>query len=108
MGLTRFDNVRSMTFQSTSKFLPNSRWVLGSLLFVADKFGDLSLQEPESSEVTGSGTGRLSPTPIRVSLVNEAQLGHGSNELGEAESNPLADKANHHGISCPPIIDLIC
>jgi hypothetical protein len=48
MGLTRFDYLRSMAFQSTSKFLPDSRWVLGSLLFVTDKFGDLSLQEPES------------------------------------------------------------
>jgi hypothetical protein len=48
-----------MAFQSTTKFLPGSRWVLGSLLFIADKFGELILQEPESPEVIGSGSGRL-------------------------------------------------
>jgi hypothetical protein len=52
VGLTRSDYVRSMVFQSTTKFLLGSRWVLGSLLFVADKFGDLSLQELESLEVS--------------------------------------------------------
>jgi hypothetical protein len=40
--------VRAMEFQSTTKFLSDSRSVLGSLLFVADKFGDLNFQEPES------------------------------------------------------------
>jgi hypothetical protein len=51
VGLMRFDYVRSMTFQSTNKFSLDSRWVFGSLLFIADKFGDLSLQEPEPKEV---------------------------------------------------------
>jgi hypothetical protein len=32
---------------------------MGSLEFLTDKFGDLSLQELESSEVVGSGTNRL-------------------------------------------------
>jgi hypothetical protein len=59
VGLTRSDYVRSMVFQSTTKFLPGSRWVVRSLLFIANKFGDLSLQEPESREVIGSDTGRL-------------------------------------------------
>jgi hypothetical protein len=44
----RFDYVRSMAFQSTTKFLPRSRWVIGSLLFIADKFRDLNLPELES------------------------------------------------------------
>jgi hypothetical protein len=35
--------VRSIVFQSSSKFLPDSRWVFGSLLFIDDNFGDLSL-----------------------------------------------------------------
>jgi hypothetical protein len=61
---------------------PDSRWVFGSLLFGADKFGDLSLQEPESLEVTMSGTGHLPPAPVRVSFINKAQLRHGSIELG--------------------------
>jgi hypothetical protein len=43
MGLTRFDYVRSMVFQSSSNFISDSRWVLGSLLFIADKFEDLTL-----------------------------------------------------------------
>jgi hypothetical protein len=43
MGHMRSDYVRSMAFQSTTKFLSSSRWFLGSLLFIADKFGDLSL-----------------------------------------------------------------
>jgi hypothetical protein len=30
-------------FQSTNKFSPDSRCVFGSLLFIVDKFGDLSL-----------------------------------------------------------------
>jgi hypothetical protein len=35
--------VRAMEYQSTTKFLPGSRWFLGSLHFVSDKFGDLTL-----------------------------------------------------------------
>jgi hypothetical protein len=107
VGLTRFDYVRSVTFQSTTKFLPSSRRVLASLLFIADKFGDLSLHELESLEIAGSGTGRVPLAPVRISLVNEAQLGHGSNILGEAESDPLEDKADHHEIGCPPATDPI-
>jgi hypothetical protein len=45
--------VRSMAFESTTKFLPGSWWVLRSLLFVADKFVDQSLQEPESPKIKG-------------------------------------------------------
>jgi hypothetical protein len=51
--------VRAMVFQSTTKFLPGSRWFPGSLLFVTGKFGDLNLQEPESSKVARSGTDLL-------------------------------------------------
>jgi hypothetical protein len=57
VGLTRSSFVRTMAFQSTTKFLPGSRWFLGSLEFLTDKFGNLSLQEPELSRVAGSGTG---------------------------------------------------
>jgi hypothetical protein len=45
-------------------FLPRSRWFLGSLRFVTDKFGDLTLQEPESTEVAKSGTDHLPPAPV--------------------------------------------
>jgi hypothetical protein len=68
--------MRTMAFQSTTKFLPGSRWFLDSLEFLTGKFGDLSLHEPEMSEVTGSGTGHLPPALVRVGLVNEAQLRH--------------------------------
>jgi hypothetical protein len=56
--------VRAMVFQSTTKFLPGSRWFLGSLLFIADKFGDMNLQGPESREVVRSGTGHLPATSV--------------------------------------------
>jgi hypothetical protein len=87
--------MRAMTFQSTIKFLPGSRWFLVSLQFVTDKFGDLNLQEPESSKVTGSGIDRLPPALVRVDLVNEAQLRHGLNELGKTNLDLARDKANH-------------
>jgi hypothetical protein len=70
-----------MTFQSMTKFLPGSRWFMGSLVFLTDKFGNLSLQEPKSSKVTRSGASRLPSTPVQVGLVNEAQFGLGL--LGE-------------------------
>jgi hypothetical protein len=90
--------MRSMAFQPTTKFFPDSRWVFGSLLFGADKFGDLSLQEPESLEVTMSGTDHLPPAPVRVSFINKAQLRHGSIELGggKMNSDPLGDKVDHN------------
>jgi hypothetical protein len=58
-------------------------------------FEDLTLQEPESREVVGSGTNRLPPAPVRVSLVNEAQLGHGLSELGKMDTDPMRDKADN-------------
>jgi hypothetical protein len=56
--------VRAMVFQSTTKFLPGSRWFLGSLQFITDKFGDLTLQEPKSCGIVGPGTGHLPPDPV--------------------------------------------
>jgi hypothetical protein len=104
MELTRFNYVRLMVFQSASKFLPSSRLGFGSLLFIADKMGDLSLQEPESWEITRSGTNRFPPTPARVGLTCETQLGHRS---GEPESNPSGDNADHHEICCLITVDPI-
>jgi hypothetical protein len=99
--------MRSMAFRSTSKFLPGSRLVFGSLLFITAKFGDLSLQEPESREVVGSGTDRISPTPAQVGLISEARLGHGLSVSREAELDPSGDKANNRGFSYPATADLI-
>jgi hypothetical protein len=48
--------MRAMAFPLTTKFLPSSRWFMGSLEFLIDKFGNLSLQEPKLGKVTGSGT----------------------------------------------------
>jgi hypothetical protein len=107
VGLTRSSYVRAMTFQLTTKFLPGSRWVLGSLLFIADKYGDLNLQEPESHEVVRSVTGRLPPAPVRVGFVNEAQLGHGLDELGKMDQDPSGDKANHTLVVLVAITDPI-
>jgi hypothetical protein len=87
--------MKTMAFQSTMKFLPTSRWFVGSLKFLTNKFGDLSLQELESSEVTGSGTGYLPPAPVQVGLINEAQLGHKLGSLGKTDIDPTEDKADH-------------
>jgi hypothetical protein len=64
VGLTRSSFMRVMAFQSTTKFLPDSRWDLGSVPFIADKFGYLNLQEPELREVIRSGTDRLPPALV--------------------------------------------
>jgi hypothetical protein len=105
MGLMRSSFMRAMAFQSTVKFLPGSRWFLGSLQFVTDKFGDLNQQEPESSEVAGLGTGHLPPALVRVGLINEAQLRHGLNELGKMDLDPTRDKADHIQTVSAAIID---
>jgi hypothetical protein len=49
---------------------------------------------PESCKVIGSGIGRLSPAPVRVSLINEAQLRHGLSKLGKTDLDPMEDEAN--------------
>jgi hypothetical protein len=64
VGLTRSSIVKTMVFQSTTMFLPGSWWFLGSLEFLTDKFGDLSLGELESSEFARSSTDRLPPAPV--------------------------------------------
>jgi hypothetical protein len=61
-----------------------SMWFLGSLQFITDKFGDLTLQEPESHVA-----------PVQVGLVNEAQLRHRLSKLGKTDIDPTEDKANH-------------
>jgi hypothetical protein len=64
LGLMRSSFVRAMVYHSTTMFLPGSRWFLGSLQFITDKFGDLTLQDPEFRGIVGLGTGCLPPTPI--------------------------------------------
>jgi hypothetical protein len=97
-----------MTFQSTTKFLPGSRWFLSSLEFLTDKFGNTSLQELELSKVAGSGTDRLPPALVRVGLVSEAQLRLDS--LGETDTDPMEDEADHtltaQAAAIDPIISL--
>jgi hypothetical protein len=87
--------MRAMVFQSTTKFLPSSRWFLGSLEFLIDKFGNLSLQELELSKVARSGTDCLPPAPIQVGLINKAQLEHGLGSIGETDTDLAEDKADH-------------
>jgi hypothetical protein len=90
------------------KFHCGSRWVLGSLLFIADKFGDTNLREPESSEVIGSGTGSLPPSRVRVDLVNESQLRHGPIEMGKVDPDPLEDNTDHTQVLTVAVSDPIC
>jgi hypothetical protein len=87
--------MRAMAYQSTIKFLPSSRWFLGSLQFITDKFGDLTLQEPESHGIIKSGTFHLPLALVQVSLINESQLRHGLSGLGKTDSGPVGDKADH-------------
>jgi hypothetical protein len=107
VGLMRASYVRSMTFQSTTMFIPGLRGVLDSLLFIIGKFGYLSLQELELPKVTGSGTIHLPPASVRVGLISEAQLGHRSIKLGEVDSDPSGDKADHNQAGSPATKDLI-
>jgi hypothetical protein len=107
MGLTRFIYVRSLVFKLASKFLRGLRLVFGSLLFITDKMGNLSLQEPESREIVRSNIDRLPPTLVRVSLACEAWPRHRSTRLLECESDPSGDNINHHEIYCPDAVDSI-
>jgi hypothetical protein len=84
--------MRAMAFQSTTKFLPGSRWVLGSLVFIAGKIGDLNLQEPELHKIIRLGTVCLPPAPVQVNLINEAQLITGFVKLGKTDPVPSGDK----------------
>jgi hypothetical protein len=97
--------VGTMVFQSITKFLLGSRWFLGSLEFLTDRFGNLNLKEPELSEVIRSGTSRFPPTLDRVGLINEAQLRLGS--LGETDTNLAEDKADHALAAQAAVLDLI-
>jgi hypothetical protein len=49
-GLTGINDVRSIAFKTLAKFSPGTRFVYGSLHFVANRLGDLSMQEPEQQE----------------------------------------------------------
>jgi hypothetical protein len=108
VGLTRSSYVRSMTFQSTNKFLPVSRLVFRSLLFIIDKMGNLSLQEPEPWEITESGTDRVHQILTQDGLTCEAQLRHGSCLSGESDLDPSGDRADHHEMCCHAATNLIC
>jgi hypothetical protein len=94
-------------FESTTKFLPGSMLVFGSLLFIADKLGDLNLQEPKPQAITGSGNDWFPPTPVQVGLTYQAQHKHESSKLGESESDLSRDSAGHREICCPDVVDLI-
>jgi hypothetical protein len=107
MGLMRFICMRSMAFKLVTKFLLDSRLVFRSLLFIADKMGDLSLQEPMPQEIVGLGIDRFPSTSVRVSLTCEAPLGHGSSKLGESESDLSGDSTDHREVCCPVTADPI-
>jgi hypothetical protein len=66
------------------------------------------MQEPELREIIRLDTDRLPPAPIRVGLVNEAQLRHILSELGKLGSDPEGDKADHILAIPTTTIDPIC
>jgi hypothetical protein len=82
-------------YQSTTKFLLSPRCFLGSLQFITDRFGDLILQETESSKIIRSGTGRLPPARVRVDLKNEVQIRLRHSKLEKTDLDPVEDKASH-------------
>jgi hypothetical protein len=75
VGLTRFIYVRSMAFESTSKFMPGSRLLFGSLLFIIDKMRDLICRNP--SHDRSSGERPSASHRLRLKSVSHAR--HGSN-----------------------------
>jgi hypothetical protein len=96
-----------MAFDSTSRFLPGSRLVFGSLLFIVDKMGDLSLHQPEWREIIRSDTDHFPLTSTRAGVACEAWLGRGSIGSGEFELGPSGDSVDHHEICCPDTTDPI-
>jgi hypothetical protein len=58
-------------------------------------------------EVIGSGTSRLPPAPVPVSLVNEAQLKHGLDKLGKMDQDPSGDKTDHTLVVLATVTDPI-
>jgi hypothetical protein len=68
---------------------------MGSLLFIAYKFGDLNIQEPDLWEVDRSGTSCLPPASVWVGLIKEAQLRHRLDLLGKTDPDPSGDNADH-------------
>jgi hypothetical protein len=100
--------MRAMAFQSTTKFLRDSRWFRGCLEFFIAKFENLSLQEPELGKVAGSGAGRLPVGPVQDGLINKAQLRHRLGSLGEADTDPTEDKADHPLAVLTAATDPIC
>jgi hypothetical protein len=99
------EDLRSMAFESATKFSPGSKMVFGSLLSVTDKMGDLSLQEPKPWAITRSGADQFQLTPIQVGLAWDARPGHKFGNLGESKSDLSRDSANHREIYCLATID---
>jgi hypothetical protein len=62
------------------------------------------------SNVAILGTGRLPPALVRVGLINEAQLEHELGSLGEMDTYPIEDWADHtlaaQGAAADPIYSL--
>jgi hypothetical protein len=70
-------------------------------------FGDLNLQKPKSHKVIGLGTSRLLLAPVRVDLINMAQLGHGLVKLGKTDPDPSGDKVDRTLAVLATIVDQI-
>jgi hypothetical protein len=98
VGFFKFIYVRLMVLESTSKFLLGLMLVFETLLFIIDKMGGLSLQEPELREIAGSDTDCFPPAPAQVGLTGEARLRHGSSRSGESEPDPSWGNVDHHEI----------
>jgi hypothetical protein len=59
------------------------------------------------SKVAGSSTDRLPLAPVRVGIINEAQLKHRLGSLGETDTDPAEERADHTLAAQPAATDPI-
>jgi hypothetical protein len=83
-GVVKIIIVKSMEFQALIKFLPVSRFMLGSLHFITTQLGDLMMQEPELPKIQGSDFDWIPLTQAQDHQAPAPQSELESNTLGES------------------------
>jgi hypothetical protein len=97
-----------MASQAFIKLSLSSRLVFGSLHFVANQLRDLSMQEPEPSEILGSGVDWVPLTLAQDGPTFAARLGHESNTARESEWGSSGNDVDHFGTRFLEASDPIC
>jgi hypothetical protein len=107
VGLTRSSFVRAMVFHPATKFLPGSRWCLGSLEFITNKFWG---SKSAGTRVEQSHQIRHRPLPldpVRVDLVSEAQLVHGLTPWLSWWPQQIQLTSHHHNLTLRTTVNSI-